>query len=1237
RELYAAEPEFAAAFDEACAALDPHLDHPLKDIVFADDPTLLNQTRYTQPALFALETALHHLLRHHGVRPDVLLGHSIGSVTAAHVAGVLSLADAATLIAARGRLMQELPPGGAMAALSLSEAETLPLLTGLEEQVGVAALNAPRSTVVSGTEDAVRDVVRQASELGARTKTLTVSHAFHSPLMEPVLAAFREVVAGLTFAAPRIPVISDLTGRAATAEELASPDHWVRHVRETVRFADGLRALAADGVSVFVELGPDAVLTSLTGDTLADAVTVPLLRRDRSEAGALPEALGALWCAGVPVDRRSWSGPEPGALAEWLPTYPFQRERYWLDVPARPAVPAGDGSRPHPLLDGAVRLADGTATVHTGRLSLDSHPWLGEHALLGTPVLPGTALLELALHAGRESGSPVVEELTLQAPLPLPEQQAVRVQVVVSGADDEGRRTLTVHSRTEGTDWTRHASGVLAPDTAAAAAPTAGSWPEPDAEPVDLTTAYETLASLGYAYGPLFQGLRAAWRRDGTWFAEVALGEGAPATEEFVLHPALLDAALHPLALEGPGASGGLRVPFSWAGVRAYGNHRAGTLRVRLTPAGPDRAALSLTDETGAPVLTAEALLVREADPAVLTPARRPARVLHRVDWVPAAVPTRAANWQPFDPADTDGAGSAPYTVLRADDGLTPFRLLEILRGRPADERHAATRLVVVTRHATVVRPGEPLTGLAQAPLWGLVRTAQTEHPGRFVLVDTDGTAASEAALGTALASGEPQLALRDGRLSVPRLAPSPVRDSGSPFRAAGRGTVLLTGATGALGGLLAEHLVVHHSVRHLLLTSRRGPDAPGASALVERLTGLGAEVVLRACDIADRTALTELLASVPPDHPLSAVVHAAGVTADATLESLTEDAFAEVMRPKSEAAQLLHELTQELGLDAFVLFSSVAGVVGNAGQGNYAAANAHLDALAQHRQALGLPAVSLAWGLWESGDGMGKALGPADLARIARTGIAPLGAAEGLDLFDAALASGQAALVPARLDLTALRGLDDLDRVPPLLRGLVQPNTPKPRAAAQGDARRRDDAVAPWVRKLAEAAAADRPRIALDLVRGTIAEILGHAPNRPVPADRGLLDLGFDSLTAVELRNRLGVETGLRLPTTVLFDQPTAAALAAHLLDELADRLPGGAATALARIAELEAACADATLGAEALGRIAARLSAVLARLAPDHGGDPADDGAATASPRLDQASDDELFQLIDGQLGAE
>ncbi|NJP45204.1 type I polyketide synthase [Actinacidiphila epipremni] len=1295
-ELYDSYGDFAAAFDEVCAALDPHLDRPLRDVVFGSPGAepVLDRTGYAQPALFAHQVALLRLAATRGVRPDAVLGHSVGAIAAAYAAGALTLPDAARLVAARGRLMQQLPPGGAMVALSVGEDEAAALLAGYADRAGIAAVNGPRATVVSGAEDAVLAVAERARAEGARTRRLTVSHAFHSPLMEPVLADFRDVVAGIDVSAPRLPFVSDVTGRIATADELASPDYWVRHIRQAVRFADGVRALHEDGVGAYVEIGPDAVLMTMAEETLAEvgasAPLLPLLRRDRPEGAAFSAALGGLYAAGAGIDWRAQHGE--GERAD-LPTYPFQRERYWLDAPA----PRGGGidavglaDTGHPLLGAAVELAGGTGTVHTGRLSLAAHPWLADHAVSGAAVLPATAVLDLALHAARRSDVPVLHELTLHAPLLLPDLGSVLLQVTVDGPggpDGDGLRTVTVHGREDGGEWTVHASGVVGPEDEAEPAADGGEWPPEGAEAVPVADAYERLAALGYAYGPAFRGLRAAWRgAGGEHYAEVAL---PAAGDGFLLHPALLDAALHPLALDGPGPGGGLRVPFAWHGVRQHRAAAHGPLRVRLTPV-PDgeqeAVALEVTDQEGTPVLSVAALAIREADPAL--PAS--GRPLHHVEWTPVTA---------------DAAAPAPaYDVLHMaeewahDPHAAVLGVLAALRERIEDES-AQTPLVVLTTGAVATTPGEPVEALGHAAVWGLVRTAQTEHPGRFVLADTDTPTAP--ALPPALTTAEPQLALRAGRVLVPRLTrvptpagPTPLAGPGSatstpaetsalgalpadgpspvtitPSTAAtaapdtapmagdtpeardpddtppatgvfGDGTVLVTGATGALGGLVAEHLVTRHGVRNLLLTSRRGPDAPGAAALLDRLHALGAHAELAACDAADRDTLGALLRGIPAERPLTGVVHAAGVTRDATLSSVGEDAVGEVLRAKADAAWLLHELTAESapGIRAFVLFSSVAGLVGNAGQAPYAAANAYLDALAEHRHARGLPAASLAWGLWQAEDGMGGALSPADLARIARTGIAPLTVADGLALFDAALASGLPVTVPVQLETAALRAAGDPARVPVLLRSLVR--LPQPAAAPQARTGQSPAAAAtlPWLRKLAEAAPADQPRVALDLVRGTIAEVLHHAPNRTVPADRGLMDIGFDSLTAVELRNRLGAETGLRLPTTVLFDHPTASALAAHLHGELSDRLPGAASAALAHLTDLEAAVTGADLDEEDRGRLAARLAAVLGRLSP--GALPGTVPGAAPAPGTDlltAASDDELFDLIDGQLGAD
>ncbi|RZQ60924.1 SDR family NAD(P)-dependent oxidoreductase [Amycolatopsis suaedae] len=1045
RELYAASDVFATAFDEVCDRLDAELDRPLRPVIHGEPAGLLDRTGYAQPALFAYQVALHRLLDHWGIRPDLLAGHSVGEITAAHLAGVFSLGDAVTLVAARARLMDRLPEGGAMLAVRATEAEVLPLLDGT--RVAVAAVNGPRSVVLSGDAAALSEV-EQA--LAAHTpRRLRVSHAFHSPLIDPALDELRRVAAKLDPRPPRIPVVSTVTGRP---EHLFDPEHWVRNAREPVRFADAVRALEREGATGFLELGPDATLTTAAAENLtATAVLAPAGRRDQPEREALLTAVATLHTGGFTPD---WPAVLPGARPADLPVYPFQRTRFWLeDTPAVP--PAGH----------RVTLPGGDRTVLTGTVSADSQPWLADHRVAGTVILPGTALLDLAAAAGAQVGAPHVEELTLTTPLAPP----ARLQIVADALGD-GRHTVTVHSQPDGAapgEWTEHAAGTLGPAPGPAAV---ASWTPGEALPVDGL--YDRLAAAGLDYGPHLRGLRAAWRDGADLLAEI---ETPPATPGWHgLHPAAADAALHALALTATGEQA--LVPFAWHGVTtaAAGGSR---LRVRLSPAGDRACSVQVTDESGTPVLTVRRLMLR---PVRTAPAAQDC--LYRLDWVPAT------------PAAGPGA-----TVMHA--GGDAAALLPVLRDTLA---HLDTRLAVVTTGAVAAAEGDTVPGLAHASVWGLVRSAQSEHPGRFTLVDTDGTAESAAALDAAIASGEPQVALRAGRPLVPRLVRT---TAGTAATLAPGGTVLITGGTGGLGALLAGHLVREHGVRHLLLVSRSGPDAPDAPELAAGLRAEGATVTVAACDVADRDALTRLLESL--ERPLTAVVHAAGVLDDGMLTSLTPERVAAVLRPKARAAWLLHELTRDAGLAAFVLFSSAAGVLGTPGQAAYAAANSYLDALAHHRHALGLPAVSLAWGLWDSA-GMAR-------GTQARPGMLPLAGSTGLAVFDAALAGGRPHLVPARLDLPAVRAAGP---VPPVLRKLIPHAEPAPAA----------------------------PGAPLELVRHHVAAALGHPGAAAIDPDAPLAELGFDSLTAVDVRNRLAAATGAALPPTLVFDHPTARALADHL-----------------------------------------------------------------------------------------
>ncbi|ROP35684.1 type I polyketide synthase [Saccharothrix texasensis] len=1166
RRLYRAFPVFAKAVDAACGWLDLQLEHPLGDVMFAapgsDLAALLDRTSYAQSALFALETALYRLVESWGVRPDVLVGHSLGGITAAHVAGVLSLEDAALLVGARGRLMQALPAGGAMVSVRAGEDEVRPLLAGREHEVDLAAVNGPRAVVLSGAEDAVLEIAGVLAERGVKTKRLRVDRAFHSPLMEPVLADFRRVAEVMTYSPPTIPVVSDVTGRPATADQLCAPEYWVGQVRRAVRFHDAVRHLADSGVTTFLELGPDPVLTAMAQDTVddAEAAFAPLLRKDRDEVADVRAAVALAHVRGAGVDWAALLPKGVGARVD-LPTYAFQRTRFWLESGPAGADAAGLGQRAadHPLVGAVVGLAGGDGVVLTGRVSRRTHPWLADHTISGAVLLPGTAFVELAVRAGDEVACPVLEELTLEAPLVLPDEGGVVLQVVVDAPGDDGRRAVTVHTRPENSPgavvWTRHAGGVLAAGPVPAPRPL-DAWP-PVGERVDVSRVYADLAERGYGYGPMFRGLRAVWRHGDDVYAEVALPDGErAAAADFGLHPAVLDAALHALDAAGVGPADEVRIPFAWSDVVLHASG-ASAVRVRISPAGDDAVALTVADPSGAPVATIGSFVSRAVTAEQLAAARREHHEsLFRLEWTGRhAAPAPAGRAVVLGASRPGITGYADLTALSTalatgaavpevvlyevpvagGDPLTAVRasvnaVLDLLRAWLADERFASSRLVVVTRDAAA-------DDLAHASVWGLVRAARAEHPDRFALVDLDGAEASAARLVDAAATGEPELAVREGAVLAPRLARVPVV-AGPSAGSFGGGTVLVTGGTGGLGAVLARHLVVGHGVRSLVLTSRRGLDAVGAVELRDELAAVGVRVEVVACDVADRVAVAGLLAGITD---LTAVVHAAGVVADGTIGTLDAEQVDTVLRPKADAAWHLHELTRDRELTAFVLYSSLAALLDNPGQGNYAAANAFLNALASRRRAEGLPATALTWGLWLGQDGMGAVLDEAALQRVERSGMPGLTPAENLALLDAALSTAEPVVVPVRLDLAALSAR--VDGVPALLRGLV----PAARRTAGGAVA---GGPAPLA-GLADLPEADRDAKLLELVCTHVAAVLGHGSPQAIEPRKAFRDLGFDSLAAVELRNRLNAVTGLRLPATLVFDHPTPVALVAHIREK--------------------------------------------------------------------------------------
>ncbi|WP_371268702.1 SDR family NAD(P)-dependent oxidoreductase, partial [Streptomyces atratus] len=1230
RELYEAYPVFADAFDAVCAELDRHLDQQVKDVVFGGSE-LIDQTVYTQAGLFAVEVALFRLLEHWGVVPDYLLGHSIGELAATHVAGVWSLEDAAALVAARGRLMQALPTGGAMVAVQATEAEILPLLV---EGVSIAALNGPDSVVVSGDEDAVLAI---ASGF-AKTKRLRVSHAFHSPRMEPMLAEFKTIAEGLTFHAPKLAIVSNLTGQVA-GEELLTADYWVDHVRQSVRFLDGVRHLETQGVTTYLELGPGGVLSAMGQDCVTDdeAGFVPALRKDRSETEALTTAVAELHAHGASIDWAAYYA-NTGAQRTDLPTYAFQHEHYWL----RSTGPAlgdlgqmGMGTTEHPFLDASVSIAGSDGLLLSGRIGLDTHPWLADHAVMGTVLLPGAAFVDLAAHAAAEAGCDRVEELTIAAPLVLGATDAVVLQLWAGPAED-GRRPLEIHSRPvhEATArWTRHASGVLVTDTVGQAGPALTEWPPQDAEPVSVDGVYDFMNEIGYGYGPVFQGLRAVWRGKDEVFAEVALPEDVwDEAGRFGLHPALLDSALHAIGVSGGSLAEGGQLPFAWTGVTVYAVGSP-VLRVRITTADSGAVSLDLADAAGSPVARIDSLVMRPLSTGQLAPpSQGGSDSLFRLEWTPAGAPQAGA------PASADGADAVTVLevpALGTESGTDVVagvheRVSDVLNqlqdwlGADHDDR---ARLVVVTRGA-VAAGGSEVADLAAAAVWGLVRSAQSEHPHRIGLVDTDG---SVEGYGFLAALGEQQAAVRAGEVYVPRLARATVPDLPDPDPDAQPipavdGAVLVTGASGGLGGLVARHLVGTWGVRNLVLAARRPDGGPDGPELVAELESLGATARWVTCDAGDRAALAAVIDAIAAqDGGLSGVVHAAGVVDDGVLESLTPDRIADVLRPKADAGWYLHELTAHLDLAFFALYSSAAGTFGGPGQANYAAANAFLDALAAVRRAQGLPATSLAWGPWGEGGMLGE-LGAGDIARMSRAGMAPLSAEQGLALFDAAARATEPHLLLTRL--TPNESQVRADMLPPLLRPYFRTAT-RPQAAA---GRTGAGSATSLKEQLSRHTDDERYRAVLDVVREAIATVLGHSSTAVVEVGRGFLEIGFDSLTAVELRNRINQVTGLKLAATLIFDHPSPEALARHLSEELASESKVSALALLSELDRIEASLAVVPADDDDRSQVTERLRGLLSAWTDSRpaAGDGQDD-----TTDLESATADELFDLLDGELG--
>ncbi|MEU8878115.1 type I polyketide synthase [Streptomyces javensis] len=1507
-ELWESSPVFAEAMGECAAALAPFVDWSLADVL--GDEAALARVDVVQPVLFAVMVSLARLWRSFGVEPAAVVGHSQGEIAAACVAGALSLEDAARVVCVRSRLIaRELAGRGGMMSLPLPLAEVEGLIAARDAELSIAAVNGPLSVVVSGAPEDLDELMSHCARQDVRARRIDVDYASHSAQVD-ILAD--ELLRALDTITPRqatVPFFSTVTGRFEPTAALDA-GYWLRNLRRPVRLDSAVRGLAEAGFDTFIEVSSHPVVLPGVQDTLAEldvpATTVGTLRRRSGGMDQFLRALSAAFAGGAAVDFGPLWADRPPTFVE-LPTYAFQRERYWLaDTGAGDVSTVGLAGAEHGLLGAVLEVAETGATVLTGSLSIDSHPWLVDHTVLGSVMFPGAGFVEMVLRAADEADCGRVEELTLHTPLVFEGHERVDIQVAVAG-DRAGRREVTAHSRAAGTStaWVLHATATVAREPAPAP-PAWEAWPPPGAVEADLGGFYDALAADGLRYGPMFQGVRRVWRDGEVRYAEIALPEAAT-PEGFVLHPVLLDAALQVMA-HGSLAEGETFLPFTWSDISVSASG-ARALRMRMEPRGDSGVSLLATDSRGVQVLAiGEVVTMKLPAGRPLSTHRGSTAKLLRVDWVPAPADTR-------EPADTSppprtavlpGRPEPEESAPSPFDGLAarPYAGLDTLAAAMGTGTAPDVVLLpIVPRSGDAVADGYELTGHAMAAIqtWlsddafadatlafvtkgafpagqrrgpdpaaaaaaGFIRSAQSEHPGRFLVIDLDPDADPPVLPPAAVTPGdEPVVAVRGDGLFVPRLAehaplpaltvpaeaeawsvdldsadtlddlgivPAPdalatltegqvrlsVRAMGVNFRevlvaldvvpggdrpaggeaagvvtevgpgvtgfsvgdrvmglvtgayagpvavadhrtlmplptgwtyaqgaaapvafltayygltdlggvrpgdrvlihaaaggvgmaavriarhlgaevfatagpakwsevrAAGvsashlassrttrfehtfrevlgehridvvlnsltgefvdaslrltaeggrflemgktdirdadeiglrhpsvryrafdlvldagadriqamlaelaaligqgaltplpvrawdvrraaealryvsqarhvgkvvltvprpwdpAGTVLLTGASGTLGGMLARHLVAERGIRHLLLLSRRGRDAETAVALEAELTALGASsVTFAACDVADREAVRGVLAAIPPQRPLTAVVHAAGALSDGLVGSLGRTDVDAVFRPKADGAAVLDELTRRHDLAGFVMFSSAAGVTGNAGQANYAAANAFLDALAERRAAEGLPAQSLAWGLWADTSDLTATLSETGRARIARSGVRALSATAALDLFDQALSRDEALLLAIDVDPSGEA------EPPPLWHNLVRRRVRRVVAATPV-------AETSTADLLADVPAAERVQVLTDLVCAHTAAVLGHDAERVDPL-RAFGEIGFDSLSAVELRNRLNAATGLRLPATTVFSNPNPQALARKLAAEL-------------------------------------------------------------------------------------
>jgi myxalamid-type polyketide synthase MxaE and MxaD len=1259
QELLATEPVFRAKVAEYDELLRPYTGWSLlTELTAAPEQSRLEENEVAQPALFAVQVALAALLRTWGIAPDTVIGHSVGEVAAAHVAGILSLADAIRVIYYRGRVIQKATGSGRMAAVGLSQAEAEALLAGYGGHVSLAAANSPVSSVLSGEPAALEEIVQRLQAEGRFGRLIpAVNYASHSHVMAPYSRELADSLAGLETRPANLPIYSTVTGAAGRRGEYDAA-YWGRNLRQPVLFAPALAALAADGFTAFLEIGSHPLLTVPIGQCLEGAEDIAILstlRRDQPERQSLLRALAGLYVQGYPVN---WAEVNPQGSLTRLPAYPWQHRRYWVKPAAKNRATYAHPAT-HPLLGGRLRAPLPTFEVV---LSVDALPYLGEHRFHDLIILPTTALVEMAWAAAGEAlgnGPHILTDLSIREALILPDNGEqtgsqsgigeITLQVVLTpeGSDSAAFQVFSQKDET-GLEWTLHATGaVRRPATGLTGSPLSPVEIQGRCREVDVDEYYGQLAARGLSFGPTFRGVARLWRGEGEALGRIETAASiAAAGDPYIVHPAYLDACLQPLAAALPGDENYLLIGLEQIQIAARRLPEAiwSHARLRSDEATAETVVgdVYLYDEAGKPVGRIGGLLLKRAgrdsvgrlhqeavtsdewlydvqwrlQPRVAT-LDEPKHTAEPGQWLifangdalaePLAATLRAHGEETVlvttgedyrvengdciqvDPLRPEHFGRLFDDVLAskrplrgvvylsgedmlADDTMPEVLTavqqrvaggaLHLIQALARVRASGAPRLWLVTRGAQPI-DGEP-GSIAQSTLWGLGRVAALEFPELWGgLIDlAPGDAAESAArlfgeLWSPDETGEDQIAWRADRRYVVRLTrgTEATADAASAQFAINSGAHLITGGLGGLG-LKVAHWLAEQGAEHLVLTGRTGlpersewgelsagAEAARRVAAVRAIEALGVTVTAATVDVANEAQMAALFGRFGQDlPPLRGVIHAAAALDVSPLAEMRLDNLLAMLRAKVAGAWMLHRLTRDMTLDYFVLFSSTTALWGVSGMAHYAAANCFLDSLAHYRRAHGLPALSVNWGLWEEA----RLFSDEEKAQVARFGLESMPADTALEALSHLLTAGAAQKVVAAVDWAALKSSYEARRRRPFLSQVDAPTrkatTPRAQPAESRVLAQQAEALPPG----------ERRDFFLSYIRRQVARVMGHNEPQALDTQRGLFEIGMDSLMAVELKNRLETDAGRRLPAGLIFNYPNIKALATYLEREL-------------------------------------------------------------------------------------